>query len=89
MSPMCYRARYSPDPDPEKERKARHQGAVALDLVVSSDGLPRDVKVLHTLSPEFDKAAVDAVMNWRFTPATKDGNPVAAEIDVQVTFRLR
>ena len=82
-------ATYSPDPTyPEKERRARHQGAVALTLVVGPDGLPRDIKISRTLSPEFDKAAIDAVKNWKFTPATRNSKPVAVEIDVQVAFRL-
>jgi periplasmic protein TonB len=59
-----------------------------LTLVVGPDGLPRDVKVSRTLSPEFDKAAIDAVKNWKFTPATKESKPIAVEIDVQVAFRL-
>jgi len=82
-------ATYSPDPTyPEKERRARHQGAVVLTLVVGPDGLPRDIRVSRTLSPEFDKAAIDAVKKWKFTPATRDSKPVAVEIDVQVAFRL-
>jgi len=59
-----------------------------LTLVVGPDGLPRDVKVSRTLSAEFDKAAIDAVKNWKFTPATKESKPIAVEIDVQVAFRL-
>ncbi len=85
----CPRVTYSPDPEyPENERRARRQGAVVLVLVVGSDGLPRDVKVSRTLSSEFDQAAIDAVKKWKFTPASKDGKPIAVEIDVQVTFKL-
>jgi TonB family protein len=82
-------ATYAPDPQyPEKERKARHRGTVVLTLVVDPDGLPRDIKVSRTLSPEFDKAAINAVKNWKFTPATRDSKPIAVEIDVEVAFRL-
>ena len=83
------RANYSPDPDyPNKERKAKHQGTVLLDLVVGVDGLPHDVAVSRSLSRDFDKAAIDAVNRWRFSPALKEGKPVAAEIKVEVSFRL-
>jgi TonB family protein len=82
-------ATYSPDPKyPKKERKARHSGTVVLDLVVDADGLPRDVKVSHQLSPEFDEAAIDAVKTWTFSPASRDGKPIATEIKVEVNFRL-
>jgi protein TonB len=83
------RAIHAPDPKyPEDERKARHQGTVVLVIVVGSDGAPRDIKISRALSPEFDKAAIDAVKNWKFTPATRDSKPVAVEIDVQVAFRF-
>jgi len=84
-------ATYAPDPKfPEKERKARQRGngTVLLSLVVNSDGLPGDIKVLRTLSPEFDKAAMDAVKKWRFSPGTRDGKPVAMQIKVEVNFHL-
>jgi protein TonB len=82
-------ATYFPDPQfPEKERKAGHRGTVVLTLVVSPGGLPRDIRVSRTLSPEFDKAAIDAVKKWKFTPATRDSKPIAVEIDVGVAFRL-
>jgi TonB family protein len=80
---------YSPDPKyPKKESKARHRGTVVLDLVVGADGLPRDITVSRALSPEFDKAAIEAVRKWKFDPATRDGKPVATAIKVEVAFRL-
>jgi TonB family protein len=83
-------ATYAPDPDyPEKERKARHMGTVLLELVVGSDGLPRDITVSHPLSSKFDAAAIDAAKKWKFTPASKDGKPVAVRIIVEVSFHLR
>ena len=82
-------ATYSPDPKyPKKESKARHRGTVVLDLVVDADGLPRDIKVFHPLSPEFDEEALDAVKKWKFSPASKDGKPIATQIKVEVSFRL-
>jgi len=82
-------ATYAPDPNyPDKERKARHRGTVVLGLVVGSDGLPRDITVSRPLSSKFDEAAVDAVKKWRFSPATKDGKPVATSIQIEVAFRL-
>jgi TonB family protein len=80
---------YAPDPKyPEKARKARDRGNVVLQLVVSPDGLPRDIKVDRGLTPDLDKAALDAVKGWQFAPATRDGHPVAARIKVEVSFRL-
>jgi TonB family protein len=76
----------SPDPDwPEKERLK--QGTVVLLLVVGSDGLPREIKVVRSVSPVLDKAAMEAVTKWKFAPGTKDGKPVASKINVEVAFR--
>ena len=73
---------------PENERKARHRGVVTLGVVVGSDGVPRDISVLSSLSPDFDKAAIDALRQWKFSPATKDGKPEAVRIAVDVDFDL-
>jgi len=50
--------------------------------------LPREITVSRPLSPDFDAAAIDAVKKWKFSPASKDGNPVATAIKVEVSFHL-
>jgi outer membrane biosynthesis protein TonB len=35
-----------------------------------------------------DQKAVEAVTSWRFTPAEKDGEPVAVEMAAEVNFHL-
>jgi len=68
------RATYAPDPKlPEKERNARQRGrgTVLLWLVVNSDRRPGIIKVSRKLSPEFDKAAIEAVEEVEILP----GNP--------------
>jgi protein TonB len=85
------RATYAPDPKfPEKERKVRQRGkgTVLLSLIVNPDGLPSEIKVSRTLSPEFDQAAMDAMKKWRFSPGTRDGKPVVVQIHAEVNFHL-
>ncbi|MGD0416473.1 MAG: energy transducer TonB [Terriglobales bacterium] len=80
---------YAPGPEyPKKARKEHQEGTVVLQMVVGSDGLPRDIKVARSLSPELDEAATVAVRQWKFVPATKDGAPVAVLISVEVSFHL-
>lgn len=80
---------YSAKPKyPEAERQARREGTVKLKLVVRSDGVPRDVTVSQSLGPDFDSAAMDAVKQWKFSPAIKDGKPVSVQIAVEVDFSL-
>lgn len=80
---------YSPNPDyPEKARKAKVQGVVTLKLTVSPDGTTKDIQVVKHLRSDLDVNAVDAVRTWKFEPATKDGKPVAASINIGVAFTL-
>ena len=80
---------YSPEPPfSEKARSAGYQGVCTLTLVVGIDGKPRNIKVVNPLGMGLDEKAVEAVGTWRFQPATKDGNPVAVQIAVEVDFHL-
>ena len=79
------------DPEPEyseEARKAKYQGVCVLWLVVGPDGRPRDIKVARSLGLGLDEKAIEAVKNWKFEPAMKDGKPVAVQINVEVNFHL-
>jgi protein TonB len=83
------RAIYDPEPEYSDEaRKAKHQGAAVLSVIVDSDGRTRDIRVVRSLGMGLDEKAVEAVRNWRFAPATKDGRPVAVLVHIEVDFRL-
>ena len=56
--------------------------------LVAADGRPRDIRVARSLGMGLDEKAIEAVRTWRFEPARKDGNPVAVQINVEVSFRL-
>src|SRR5690242_13834764 len=79
------------DPEPEyseEARKAKYQGVCVLWLVVGPDGRPRDIRVARSLGLGLDEKAIEAVKNWKFEPALKDGKPVAVQINVEVNFHL-
>lgn len=79
----------TPDPEySEEARKAKYQGTCVLWLIVGPDGKPRDIKVARALGMGLDQKAIEAVRNWKFEPAMKDGKPVAVQINVEVNFRL-
>lgn len=83
------RALFSPDPEySEEARKAKYQGVVVLWLIVGPDGRPRDMKIARGLGMGLDQKAMEAVRQWKFEPAMKDGKPVAVQINVEVNFRL-
>ena len=83
------RAIYQPDPEySERARKAGHQGSCVLRLIVGTDGKPYDISEVRTVGMGLDEKAIEAVREWVFEPARKDGKPVAVQIDVEVSFRL-
>jgi protein TonB len=80
---------YSPEPSfSEEARKAKFQGIVVLMVIVGKDGRPSDIRLRQSLGMGLDEMAMEAVRNWRFRPATLNGQPVAAQIAVQVDFHL-
>jgi len=84
------KALYSPEPElSEDSRKDGRGGNVTMALIVGSDGLPRDLKLACSSIPESDQNAIDAVKQWRFSPATKDGKPVAFAVEVEVSFKVQ
>jgi len=79
----------SPDPDyTEEARRAKKQGTCVLWLIVDSSGHPRDIRVIRGLGFGLDAKALEAVKQWRFNPALKDGRPVDVQISVEVEFHL-
>jgi TonB family protein len=62
---------------------------VKIGCVVLPDGTVGDVRVTKALHPDLDAQAVSAVKQWLFTPGTKDGEAVAVQVAVEVTFTIR
>jgi TonB family protein len=80
---------YQPDPEySEQARKKKRQGAVTLRLIVRADGLTSDVCILKAAGSGLDEKAVEAVKQWRFEPAKRDGMAVPVLLSVDTDFRL-
>ena len=80
---------YKLDPEYSTEaRQAKYQGTVVLSVIVDADGHTRQVHVARSLGMGLDEKAVEAVRQWRFEPARKDGRPVPVAVDVEVAFHL-
>ncbi|MGD0548232.1 MAG: energy transducer TonB [Terracidiphilus sp.] len=69
-------------------RRAKYQGICILSLVVDKQGMPQDIHVIRQLGMGLDQNAVKSVKKYRFKPATKEGEPVAVRVNVEVNFRL-
>ncbi len=79
----------TPDPEyTEQARLAKTQGTCILWMIVDDQGRPRDIRVVRGLGMGLDAKAIEAVKQWKFQPAMKDGHPVNVQISVEVGFKL-
>jgi protein TonB len=77
-------------PDYTEEARQRNLvGDVVLEIVVRRDGAVGDVTILQGLGSGLDERAVQAVRQWRFSPARRQGAPVDVIVEVTVEFKLR
>ena len=65
------------------------EGDVRLELVVGLAGAVESAQVVRRVGHGLDEAAVQAVRQFRFAPATKDGHAVRVRMGWSMQFRLR
>ena len=58
-----------------------------IEVVIDETGVVESAAMTTSVSPAYDKAALAAVRNWRFTPATVNGKPVKFRKVVQITVK--
>lgn len=64
-------------------------GAVGLRVAVGADGRAQEVSVARSSGfPRLDRAALQAVRNWRFRPATRGGEAIPYTYVFNVDFDL-
>lgn len=72
----------------EEARQAKVSGKVLVYLQVGPDGRPMHVRVVKGLGMGLDQKAVEAVRQYKFKPAMRDGHPVTVEMNVDVNFQI-
>ncbi len=73
---------------PAIAQSARISGVVIIQATIGVDGTVIDATVLRSV-PLLDQAALEAVRQWRYTPSSLNGRPVAVIMTVTVNFQLR
>jgi protein TonB len=73
----------------EDARQRGISGDVVLEIVVRRDGSVGDIRILKGLAGGLNDRAVQAVRQWRFSPASRQGAPVDVIVEVAVEFKLR
>jgi protein TonB len=73
---------------PALARETRVEGTVILDVIIDERGTVASTRVLKSVAL-LDQAAIDAVQQWKFTPARLNGEAIPIVMTVTVTFRLQ
>ena len=83
------KATFTPEPKfTEIARYEKFQGVVVVNLIVGKDGAVHKVRLIRPLGLGLDESAQSMIQTWRFQPATRNGQPVAVEMNVEVAFNL-
>lgn len=72
----------------EEARKAKFQGTVVLTIEVDPAGNASNFRIVSSPGLGLDRKAIEAVTQWRFRPAYRNGKPVISSARVEVNFRL-
>ncbi|HEV8337134.1 MAG TPA: energy transducer TonB [Candidatus Polarisedimenticolia bacterium] len=77
-------------PYPERAKQEHIEGKIVLQAVIRKDGVPDGIVVLRM--PERGEwlagSAVEAISNWRYQPATREGVPVDVRFTIVVDFEI-
>jgi TonB family protein len=73
----------------DEARRRSLEGSVQLEIVVRRDGSVGNLRVVKSLGAGLDERALEAVRQWRFSPAHRMGSPVDVIVQVSVEFKLR
>ncbi len=71
---------------PPSALATREHADVVLAVTVDADGHVSKVDVFQSGGSDLDEAAIVAARQWTFTPALKDGKPLASRIRVPFHF---
>jgi len=79
----------SPPVYTEVARRARVTGVVIVEAIIDENGNVTDARVLKGLPMGLDRAALDAVQDWKFKPAQFQGRNVKVYYTLTVNFQVQ
>jgi len=72
----------------DRARKKHLEGSVLLTVVVDTNGHTKDIEISRSLETDLDEQAIEALRSYTFSPALKNGHPVAVKLAIEVQFHL-
>jgi TonB family protein len=83
------RPTYTPEPEYSAQAShAKYQGTVVLGIVIDKAGKISRIRLDRPLGMGLDENAMETVKQWRFSPAMRNGEPVAVAMSIEVSFNL-
>jgi TonB family protein len=81
---------HAPDPEYSDEARAyKFQGSVTFRIIVDTEGMVQDIRIVRALGLGLDERAAETVKKWKFIPGKdSNGKPVPVPATVDVKFRL-
>ena len=72
-------------------RQNKAQGTIYVELTIDENGKVTNAQVVKGFSPDYglNDECVKASLQWRFTPALKNGVPVKTKVTYPISFRLK
>lgn len=71
---------------PELAKRNNYSTTVVLNARINKDGSMGEIQVVRGMAM-FQRAAIDAVKQWRYKPAYLDGSPVESTVEIQLQFK--
>jgi TonB family protein len=65
------------------------EGEVILYAIIRKDGSVDSIQLVRGIDPQLDKNAIEALAQWQFRPAAREGAPTDVEAVVHIPFRYR
>ena len=72
---------------PQEAFVKKIEGTVEVEILIDANGNVARARVIQSI-PALDQAALKTVYRWRFSPAIKNGRPVATIANAPVAFRI-
>ena len=74
---------------PQSYLAMRKEGTVVLSALIGKDGSVKDAKIVSSPDAALSAAALDAVRQWRYEPATMNGQPADLNTTITLNFAVK
>jgi TonB family protein len=82
------KVKHVPPVYPQAAKESGKSGTVVVEVVLSPSGKPVKTSIKTSIDPDLDRAAMEAVQQWEYTPTLVLGQACPTVLDVSVRFVL-